>query len=488
MTAAETSRQNRDEPPRKVPFQRLWLTAPGQGAEPLRHPYELQVRRAELLDKAGDWPAAEALCRQNADWCRAAGFRAERSESLMALCRIRRNMGKPEGMLEMVTEALALRQQLDDPKGLIRCHVNLGLVHALEGRLADAVREYNTAAAMAETAGNERLLTSALGNLGQVQMLLGEYQQSIDTNTRVIELCHKHGDEYGVAIANCNLGNVYFFQNRYGRAMECYLIQARHAQRCGDILSYSVAIGNIGNIHNLTGDPAQAMTCYREKLQLSERLGYIYGTGQALGNIANLLLDAGDIDGATAYDTRLLAIAEQSGDAELLASACIDLGALQQIRNAHPRALELIDRAVAISREAGLAYNLAMGLARRADTMLQLGDAAAARRDAEEGFETAERIGDSEIALDCAIAAFKAAAASDPAAAAAGLAGLFDRYPGQKNQVLIAFELFALTGSEQHRAAALELYRGLEPQARTFLMRQKIEQLEDPCTDRAGTN
>jgi tetratricopeptide (TPR) repeat protein len=340
------------------------------------------------------------------------------------------------------------------------------------------VREYREAADMAEAAGFEKLMTSALGNLAQVQMLQGDYQDAIATDQQVIELCRRLGDEYGVAIGNCNLGNVYFFQNRYGLAMECYQVQARHARRCGDILSYSVAVGNIGNIHNLTGDAARAMDCYREKLALSERLGFATGTGQALGNIANLLLDAGDIDGAVACDDRLLAIAEQSGDAELLSSAFIDLGALIQIKGDHPRALQLLDRAVAISRDAGLAYGLAMALARRAESLLQLGDPDAAQRDAAEGRATAERIGDDEIALECALASAGAAAASDPVQAVAAVTGLYQRFTEDKFQALIAFELFRLTGREQHRTKALELYHCLEP--KTWMIKQKIEQLERP--------
>jgi tetratricopeptide (TPR) repeat protein len=462
---------------RRFALRKLWLTASSDDAGgPRYHPFALHIHRADLLEKTGEWEPAETAYRRSADWCRRAGYRAELAEAIIWLCRLRRYMGKAEGQLPMVAETLEIARMLGDINGEVRGHVNLGLVHALEGRLGAAVGEYRVAIGLAQGNGLERLLISALGNLAQVQMLQGDYEQSIAANLRVIELSRKHGDEHSVATAQCNLGNVYFFQGRYDLAMECYQFQARQSRQSGDIHSYSVAIGNIGNIHYLTGDPQRAMERYREKLALSERLGFASGIGQALGNIANVLQDAGDLDGAIACDTRVCAIADHSGDAELQASGLIDLGTLLLYKGDLRRSLELLDRAAEISRSAGVAYDVAMALVKRAEVRLRLGDRAGARRDAIDGQAAAVRIGDEEIALEGALAAAKAA--DDRAQGIAEMEPLIGRYPGDQFQALIRYELYRMTGDQQHRTRALELCRRLDQKTPSHLVKQRITELE----------
>ncbi|GEM_PF-5633051 len=462
------------DPPRW--HRRLWLTA-GRGGPPRHYPYELQVQRSELLDKLGEWAASEEVCRRSAEWCRSAGFRAEQAEAVVAHCRIRRNMGRPGGQRDEVTEALGIWESLGDRPGVIKGHVNLGLVHALEGRLEEAAAEYRTAIELAGRDGLEQLTIAATGNLAQVLMLQGKYEESIAANLQVIDLARSHGDDHSVANAHCNLGNVYFYQSRYQRAMECYRFQAALSRKFGDTHSYSVAVGNIGNVLYQTGDRQGSLACYREKLALSERLGFAAGIGQALGNIANVLLDEGDVEGAIDCDARVMDIAERSGDAELRASGCIDLGCLLQVKGDHQEALRHLDRAVDISRRAGVAYDLAMALVKRAESLLRTGAAAAARRDAEEGAALAERIADRGLALEGSLVAARA----DPGRGERELASLLARAEGDEQRAAVCHALHEVTGDERRRSEALELYRGLEARSRSFPIRQKIEQLERRC-------
>jgi tetratricopeptide (TPR) repeat protein len=480
----EPTRYNQDAPAHGVTLRKLWLSrTPSEDGVPRYHPFTLLLHRADLLEKTGEWEPAETVYQRSADWCRRAGYRAELAEAIIWLCRLRRNMGKCEGQLPMVAESLEISRTLGDVKGVIRGHDNLALIHFFEGRLDEAAAEFHTAIKIAERDGLERLSIAALGNLARAQMMQGDYEQSIAANLRVIELCRKHGDENGVATAHCNLGNVYFYQSRYDLAMECYQKQAAQFRRSGDILSYSVAVGNIGNIYYITGSPGPAMECYREKLKLSERLGFASGIGQALGNIANLLLDAGDLDGAIASDIRVLEIAEQSGDAALLVPGLIDLGELMLHKGELSRSLGLLDRAVEISRAAGVAYDLAMALVKRADTRLRLGDRAGARRDAIDGQAAAERIGDDEITLEGALAGAKAA--DDRAQGIAEMLSMINRFPGDQYQSLIFYELYGLTGNQQHRARALELCRSLDEKSPNYLNRQRIAELEGTAIGRA---
>ncbi|MCU0606976.1 MAG: tetratricopeptide repeat protein [Candidatus Edwardsbacteria bacterium] len=455
---------------------RLWLTAPAGGE---RHPYQAQLQRADLLEKTGEWGLAEAACRASADWCRRNGFRAELAEAIVWLCRLRRNMGKGDGQLPLVRESLEICEALGDRRGVIRGHVNLGLVHALEGRLAEAAAEYRNAIALAGQTGLEWLSVSALGNLAQVLMLQGDYAESIAVNQRVIELGRAHGDDHSVANAHCNLGNVYFYQGRYDRAMECYRFQASLSRACGDIHAYSVAAGNIGNVHYQTGDPARAMERYREKLALSERLGFATGIGQALGNIANILLDAGDVDGAIACDNRVLAIADHSGDAELQASGCIDLGCLLQIKGDDAAALAMLDRAVAICRVSGVAYDLAMALVKRADARLRLGDREGARADAAEGRAAAGRIGDDGIALEGAL--IGARAEDDAGRGTALIEELVAACRQEEHRAMALYELALLGGGPERCRRALEACRSLEQRGPNYVNTLRVRELERRC-------
>lgn len=466
---------------RTHPFRplRLWLTAADGRAVPRHWPYAIQLQRADLLDKVGEWAAAEAIYAAAADWCRRNGFRAELAEAVIWLCRLRRNMGKGEGQLPLVGESLAICEALGDQRGMIRGHVNLGLVHALEGRLAEAAAEYRTAIALAERTGLERLSISALGNLAQVLMLQGSYEESIAVNQRVIELGRAHGDDHSVANAHCNLGNVYFYQSRFDQAMECYRFQASLSRTCGDIHAYSVAAGNIGNVHYQTGDPDRAMERYREKLALSERLGFATGIGQALGNIANILLDAGDVDGAIACDTRVLAIADHSGDAELQASGCIDLGCLLQVKGDHAAALAMLDRAVAICRASGVAYDLAMALVKRAEARLRLGDRAGARADAAEGRAAAGRIGDDGIAVEGAL--IGARTEDDPARGVALIEELLAACRQEEHRAMALYELARLDGGTERCRRALEACRALGQRGPNYVNTLRVRELEERC-------
>jgi hypothetical protein len=86
--------------------------------------------------------------------------------------------------------------------------------------------------------------------------------------------------------------------------------------------------------------------------------------------------------------------------------------------------------------------------------------------------EIAERMPEARL-----LAAKLAFVQGEPAAAEEELARLAAEAPDAAGQAAVHYEWWSLSGEEEHRQAALELYRGLAAESPRFVYRQRLGEL-----------
>ncbi|MBU1355837.1 MAG: tetratricopeptide repeat protein [Candidatus Edwardsbacteria bacterium] len=375
----------------------LWLQA-GESY----YAYTVYLRKAEVLDLAGEWQESVRLLTNNYEFAKIAGAKKETADSEVKRIRLLRYLGKTQDFLVPLKKARAIYKKLGDEGGLNQVTNEIGLAYRFSGDNRKAEDCFCLLIDRAEKSGGLKHLMSGLGNLSQIYMQQGKHDLALEYLNRCMDISLRQNDNTFLTILYGSMGNTYFYQDRLDLAMEHYQKQFHSATKFGDIANISVAVGNIGNIHNRHGDFARALECYREKLDLSQKLGYKIGILQALGNMGLALTELGDMTEAQGCFERQLAVSREANDPEGIEGACSGLGEIFTQLADYTRAEEYFKLAIAVDIEHGLRNDLAVDYLGLAEMYLKKGDAGLAREAASLALVAAREIGDDELVAKAA--------------------------------------------------------------------------------------
>jgi CHAT domain-containing protein/Tfp pilus assembly protein PilF len=239
--------------------------------------------------------------------------------------------------------ALALKLALHLERELWRSHNALGLLAWNEGRLADALRQFDSATAAATHVGDSVGIGSTAGNIGLVQTELGDFaaaRQGFE-RMRAIGLAHSNAR----AVGN--------------------------------------ALNNLGMLAIRIGDAEQAIPRLREALHVYRDIDYATGEQNALGQLGTAYAALGEPQHAFATLDSALRQARRLGLRQEEASDVESLAELHRVAGDLTQALELYGEAKALNQELGQPLELGTDLRNEADIHVQLGDLDVASRSAQ---------------------------------------------------------------------------------------------------------
>ncbi len=151
------------------------------------------------------------------------------------------------------------------------------------------------------------------------------------------------------------LGHLYQRVGRLDNAIAAYT-KVLEAAGAKDKRWETVALGNLGNVAYTRGDLSGAEAYHTRALALHEELGRKQGVASALTNLGVVAKTRGDLSGAEAYHTRVLALYEELGRKEGVAIALANLGLLAVDKRDTALACERWGKSVALYREVGVPH------------------------------------------------------------------------------------------------------------------------------------
>lgn len=333
------------------------------------------------------------------------------SDTLRTLAAALVESGKPDEGTAVYQRALETAVRSDQPLEIAGVHRDLGLLHAQQGRLHDAIHAWTAALSLFEaqkaTAQAARLycdLGTARRTLGQGARALKDFEQALtlinaldaaDLETRGLVLSNaanayaEHGDaesadafftesiqiakQRGDPLAeSTRSGNYGWFLLQLGRPRRAISLLGQGlklSQEHGLRLQHAVQTDNMGLAYTALGDSATALDYHTRALEEAEALFAPFWIASIQINRADTLMALARPDEARALIDDALAYARSHDQAELLIRALLSSAALALTEQRADDAARALDEALTRAKRADLRRLVAEGLRLRSQQL-----------------------------------------------------------------------------------------------------------------------
>jgi tetratricopeptide (TPR) repeat protein len=270
---------------------------------------------------------------------------AERGRALNGAGNLARDLGDYARAAAHHAEALELRRELGDTRGIAGSLNNLGAVahdraryRAAEAYFSDALLAYR------QTSRQEDLAVS-LNNLGRTRRFQGDYDGAAALGGESLAIFRGLGHTWGIARALNSLANTAHYQGDVVGARPLYEESLRLRRLIGDHQGIGVSLNSLALSGGLLGDLEVSRRLAEESLILRRDLGDRRGIGGSLLTLGQLALRGGDLEKAEQLTRESLVIRSELEDRLGLACCLEALAEVAFRRGQHARAARLLGAA-----------------------------------------------------------------------------------------------------------------------------------------------
>jgi len=478
---------------------------------------ETEIEMHRLLVLMGRWAEAEEIIQRN----RSVSREKDLIDCYADCCRqhaaLENRRGDNDKAKAHLKEAWEYYTLAGNETGLMKCLSVRANISMILGDFDQAVEDLKLSADAAEARGDMDELARNTSDLGTAYLYGYHLEEAEECLHRAWEICSNTGNLRVAANVLNNLGVVEYNRTNYDGCRGYLREYMDIAEKVGDRESMTYVIGNIGVLHQEKGDLDEAMDCFERQLAMARELGITYTIAFAARQIGLVYRDRGDFDQAMEWLARSLRTAGDSGDsrntsmtARELGELCLQTGDLRGSREHLETAVRLaaeIDKEThatsllmlaklsaregkgdevlahannlaALRREMGEEMRLLRSLTDSAGLLLASGHEERAGEFLREAREIASGLYAGEAMQHLEFQEALLQARSNPAGAEERLTGLLKRnVRGEDFSAKVLFHLYRITGREEHRQSALELYDGLFRRVPYEEYREKLDLL-----------
>ncbi len=261
----------------------------------------------------------------------------------------------PERSLEIYQIAIYVAERLKNKKYLATTYYHIGRVYYGMDKARDAIKKYLFSKKIFEEAGLHRDLVYILSGLGSFHLSLKDYEQARKYSQQSIDLAQilrnrdvpagAWPDSFGVANALLTLGELKEYEGNYNLAMDYFQRSLKIYNELNKAsMRYNfqivVSMTSIGRIYYEIGNNIQALINLNQALEMSRRLGYVNITASVLNNLGILYLEQEDYEKATHYFFQSLQIYQKLKNRSDFAKVFLNLAVVHQRRGEYNKALE----------------------------------------------------------------------------------------------------------------------------------------------------
>jgi adenylate cyclase len=243
-----------------------------------------------------------------------------------------------------VLPLLELEEQID-------IMLKLGNVERLVGHWDEAEGQYQSALALADSAGKLSSVGQSRLALSTVERLRGNYTEALDQLEQARELFESIDDRVGLDKVLHHSGTVAAHQGELAVAKPLFEKSLALRRQLGDRAGESDMLNNLALIASYQGDNETARELHEEGLAINRELGDRRTIARSLNNLGNVLLNMGDLAGARVHLEEAVTLQREIGDRFLLANALNSLGNLVRDEGDLQQAQTLYAESMAINKQ-----------------------------------------------------------------------------------------------------------------------------------------
>jgi predicted ATPase/DNA-binding SARP family transcriptional activator len=181
--------------------------------------------------------------------------------------------GDYENAQRFYAASLALRQQLQDRRGITVALNNLGLVARNLADYARATELLQQSVDQCQELEDRAGVAYALTSLGEVARCQGNYPQAAAYYEQGIVLWRELGNNEGLATALHNLGHVALYQQNYQQAGSRFRESLARFQELGSKRCIALCLAGLAGLASTTGQPERAVRLFGAAQALLEGIG-----------------------------------------------------------------------------------------------------------------------------------------------------------------------------------------------------------------------
>ncbi len=252
--------------------------------------------------------------------------------------------------LENYLKAMKIFEKIGSKAGINFIAGNIGNVYGQEGNYPKALEYYFISLKAAEEIGDKGSIAYVNGNIATVYFYESDFPLALEYYMKSLKSNEEIGDKSGTATSTGNIGNVYAKENNYPKALEYYFKALKLHEEEGYKHGIASVSGNIGTVYNLQQNYRQALFWHLKGLQMAEAIGGKFSEAIALCNIGE------DYIGIVTHppDKAKMTIAQEPHATPYHSDLVIPKGRATLLH----KAVEYLDKAVVVSKEAGDIDNL----------------------------------------------------------------------------------------------------------------------------------
>ena len=313
--------------------------------------------------------------------------------ALDTLGRVHNEFGDRKKAVELFTQALAIRKQLNDRPGTIVTLNNLAIVHQAMGDPRKSLQFLTETRDLLKDLGDRAKEGAFLNNMCVVYEDIAEYAKAIESCNQALSIRHELEDERGAATVLNSLGNVYGDIGAYERALDLYNQSQALYAKFGSDSGQAIEFNNLGWLYASLGDYEKAIEFYNKSFEIFRKQGNQFRQGNALSNIAANYADVGDFKKALEINQEALKLRIAASNIEGQAITYNNIASCYSRLGERQKAVDYYQRSIEIHRKTD-PRQLASALRNLGSVYRELGELQKATDSLSEALEITRRIGD----------------------------------------------------------------------------------------------
>jgi len=296
------------------------------------------AERARATERTGALDDALALYAESLDALGPTSSDPLAADVLRWTGTVHRERGDMELALVFYERSLTLAKRIGYAVGMAHATNCQAAVAHRRGDLDTATRLYDEAARAAARADDTRLLGMVEQNLGVLANIRGDYDEALRRYRLSLLAFERAGDEECCSWVLNNIGMLHADQGKHDEAAQAYT-RSLDIARQGDACMVTTAVQlNRAELFAATGRWEEVEQAAEQALVLAQRSGDRSRSAQALRWQAAAERHRGDLDGAMQQLQRARSLAREAEDALVVAEILGDIGDLCRERGERERA------------------------------------------------------------------------------------------------------------------------------------------------------
>ena len=238
----------------------------------------------------------------------------------------------------------------------------IGVCHYMQGRLGDALREFDESARLAVKREDGRCRASALNNIGVISRDQGELNNALKDLREALTIARESGNQAAEALYLGNIGNVLREKGELNPALKSHEDALAISRRVGDDEGVAGALGNIGSVLRDKGEADKALGRYAEAEEKARKIEYKLGAAIVISNIGSLYREKGELERALKSHESALALAHEIGYRLGVTTELMNIGLIMVSKSMHERAVSYLGDSLTFFLAAGVVDGQRQGL------------------------------------------------------------------------------------------------------------------------------